>query len=276
MKKFMKLFLFFILTVSLSLTSCFGDDTTSTYTITYNGNSNTGGTVPVDSNSYETGMTFTVLGNTRNLVKTDHVFNNWNTATDGSGTGYTLGQTIIMASSDIILYVNWTTNFTDNMNGTIVEQSTSLVWKKCSQGQVWNSIANDCAGTGSSGDNYGIQEYQFCNVADNSCDNGTILDGTGTSSLWDTCNALNTNPSGGYGGYTNWRVPTADEIEFFFNNTFSITLFPNTVTISEADGHFTSSVYSNTNAYYFSPSRGVKDPDGIKTENNYVRCVAGP
>ena len=44
--------------------------TGTTYTVTYFGNNNTGGTVPVDSNSpYNSGATVTVLGNTGNLVR---------------------------------------------------------------------------------------------------------------------------------------------------------------------------------------------------------------
>ena len=37
------------------------------YTVTYNGNGNTSGSVPVDPNTYTQGATVTVLGNTGNL-----------------------------------------------------------------------------------------------------------------------------------------------------------------------------------------------------------------
>ncbi|HBX24233.1 MAG TPA: hypothetical protein DEF34_11480, partial [Desulfotomaculum sp.] len=50
-----------------------------TYTVTYDGNGNTSGSVPVDSNTYITGATVTVLGNTGNLVKTGYTFAGWNT-----------------------------------------------------------------------------------------------------------------------------------------------------------------------------------------------------
>ncbi|HEX3102686.1 MAG TPA: choice-of-anchor D domain-containing protein, partial [Pyrinomonadaceae bacterium] len=51
-----------------------------TYTIAYNGNGNTGGTPPIDTSSpYVAGSTVTVLGNTGNLVKTNFLFNGWNT-----------------------------------------------------------------------------------------------------------------------------------------------------------------------------------------------------
>ncbi len=71
-----------------------GDDTTpSIYTVNYDGNNNTGGTVPTGSNNYDQGQTVTVLENSGNLLKTGYNFASWNTRADGSGTTYTQGQT---------------------------------------------------------------------------------------------------------------------------------------------------------------------------------------
>jgi hypothetical protein len=79
-----------------------------TYTVTYNGNTNTGGTAPTDASSpYTPGSTVTVLGNTGTLVKTGYSFNNWNTATNGSGTSYAPTATFAVAA-DTTLYAQWT------------------------------------------------------------------------------------------------------------------------------------------------------------------------
>ncbi len=83
-------------------------DAPAQYTVTYNGNGNTGGSVPVDTNTYEEGATVTVLGNTGSLVKTGYTFTGWNTAANGSGTSYTAGQTFAMGSSNVTLYAQWT------------------------------------------------------------------------------------------------------------------------------------------------------------------------
>ena len=49
-----------------------------TYTLTYNGNTNTGGNVPTDHYSpYTSGLSVTVLGNSGSLVKTGFIFNSW-------------------------------------------------------------------------------------------------------------------------------------------------------------------------------------------------------
>lgn len=36
----------------------------------------------------------------------------------------------------------------DNANGTITDKETSLVWKKCIEGAVWNVNTNTCDGSG--------------------------------------------------------------------------------------------------------------------------------
>jgi len=78
-----------------------------TITIIYNGNTNTGGTVPTDSETYEQGETVTVLGNIGNLVKVGYKFEGWNTQADGKGIDYAPDSTFIMGSGSIILYAKW-------------------------------------------------------------------------------------------------------------------------------------------------------------------------
>ncbi len=78
------------------------------YTVTYDGNGSTGGSVPTDSNQYLDTATVTVLGNTGSLVKTGNVFAGWNTAADGSGTTYAPGATFAIDGADVTLYAIWT------------------------------------------------------------------------------------------------------------------------------------------------------------------------
>lgn len=81
----------------------------TTYTITYNGNSETSGTVPVDGSSpYAIGSTVTVLGNVGSpiLAKSGFTFVGWNTETDGSGTSYSQGNTFTI-NTNTTLYAIW-------------------------------------------------------------------------------------------------------------------------------------------------------------------------
>lgn len=93
--------------------------TTPTYTVTYNGNTNTGGTAPVDALSpYTSGSNVTVLGNTGSLVKTGYVFSVWNTAADGSGTSYAAGATLSSISANTVLYAQWTVSSSPSLIGS--------------------------------------------------------------------------------------------------------------------------------------------------------------
>jgi len=78
-----------------------------TYTVTYDGNHNTGGSVPVDTTNYTQGQTVIVLGNTGNLFRNGHTYNGWNTQANGNGTTYAQDQTFSMGSANVILYANW-------------------------------------------------------------------------------------------------------------------------------------------------------------------------
>ena len=99
--------------------------TINTYTVTYDGNGSTGGTVPTDSSSpYENGATVTVLGNTGTLVRTGYAFAGWNTQADGNGTDRTVGSTFIMGTADVTLYAKWTNsvhNITRNTYYAVIQ-----------------------------------------------------------------------------------------------------------------------------------------------------------
>jgi uncharacterized repeat protein (TIGR02543 family) len=138
--------------------------TKPTFTVTYDGNGNTGGTVPTDANKYETAATVTVKENTGLLVKTGLTFSGWNTKVDGSGTAYAAGVTFPMGSADVTLYAQWTTKPTftvtydgnGNTGGTVpadankyetaatvtVKENTGLLVKTGSTFAGWNTAAN--------------------------------------------------------------------------------------------------------------------------------------
>jgi hypothetical protein len=109
----------------------------TTYTVTYDGNGNTGGTAPTDANNYSPGATVTVLGNTGNLTKAGFAFAGWNTAANGSGSGYSPGNTFTInanttlyaqdtANPDISVSTNTIAFGPVAVNGTSSEQSYSV------------------------------------------------------------------------------------------------------------------------------------------------------
>ena len=76
------------------------------YTITYDSNGATGGTVP-KTIQVEKGSSFVISANTGNLTKTGYAFTKWSTSTDGkSGQTYAPGDSLI-PSKNMMLYAQW-------------------------------------------------------------------------------------------------------------------------------------------------------------------------
>jgi methionine-rich copper-binding protein CopC len=75
----------------------------SEFSLTYSPNNATTGAPPA---SEVTTTTFTVSGNTGNLLRTNYRFAGWNTSANGAGTPYTAG-TPITPTTNIILYATW-------------------------------------------------------------------------------------------------------------------------------------------------------------------------
>jgi len=77
-----------------------------TYTITYNANSSTSGTVPFNQTKTD-GINLTLATNIGTLARTNYNFAGWNTLADGTGTDYTAGATY-SGNANLTLYAKWT------------------------------------------------------------------------------------------------------------------------------------------------------------------------
>jgi uncharacterized repeat protein (TIGR02543 family) len=92
----------------------------TTYSVIYNGNTNTGGTAPGTVN-YTQYQGVSITGNTGTLLKTGFEFYGWNTAANGSGTAYPVTSNgFTMPASNVTLYAQWvntSTNYTLTYNG---------------------------------------------------------------------------------------------------------------------------------------------------------------
>ena len=85
---------------------------TSALAVAYNGNGNTGGTIPADNSSYALNAAVLVLpGGT--LVKSGSTFAGWNTAASGSGTSRAVAS-IFAITDDTILYAQWRSTTTSS------------------------------------------------------------------------------------------------------------------------------------------------------------------
>lgn len=103
--------------------------TPSNFTVTYDGNGKTSGSVPVDASSpYAPSSTVTVKANTGDLARTGCTFAGWNTAADGSGTNYAAsGSATFTISANTTLYAKWTATVTWVVNGVTVQTDNIVV-----------------------------------------------------------------------------------------------------------------------------------------------------
>jgi len=149
-----------------------------TYSVAYNGNTNTGGSPLVDSSSpYNSGATVTVLG-AGSLVKTGHTFSGWNTLANGSGTSYAAGSTFTIGAN-AVLYAQWTPstytvvyNGNTNTSGSALSDSSSpyaygstvtvlgkgTLDKTNNYFAGWNTVANGSGNSYNIGSTFTISE----------------------------------------------------------------------------------------------------------------------
>lgn len=140
---------------------------------------------------------------------------------------------------------NWkgySSNFSDNGDGTIIDHATGLVWQKCSRGQTNDST---CSGSSSNAD--WAMAVSYCNGL-------TLASRT-------------------------WRLPTINEWNTIVDTTKSTSpsidtlFFPSTV----ANNYWSSTTYAITtsNGWILSFDSGYAN-NNTKTNWNHVRCVSGP
>jgi len=137
--------------------------------------------------------------------------------------------------------------YTDNGDGTVTDNATSLRWQKCSYGQT-----NDSSCTGSATNANWQAALQYCD--------SLVL--------------------GSFGNSSNWRLPNANELKSLADRTvvspaIKGSSFPNTPASGD---YWTSSTYTLTlaNVFYLQASNGsLLDSD--KTNTYKTRCVStGP
>jgi uncharacterized repeat protein (TIGR02543 family) len=102
----------------------------SSYTVSYDGNGSTGGTLPSAQTKYQ-GVDLPLATNSGNLVKTGFAFQGWNTNSAGTGINYTEGG-IYSADANQVLYAKWaavptytiTYDGNDNTGGSVPSPQT--------------------------------------------------------------------------------------------------------------------------------------------------------
>ncbi len=139
-----------------------------------------------------------------------------------------------------------TTDFVDNGNGTVTHTKTGLMWKRCSEGQVWS---------------------------------GATCTGTAAAYTWQGAlqQAQASNNVGGFATFTDWRLPNQKELKSIVEKqcmtpAINTTIFPATFSA----GYWSASPYAGfaTDAWNVYFGNGY-DFAYAKSDNLYVRLVRG-
>jgi hypothetical protein len=77
------------------------------FTISYDSNTANTGSVPISQSYYVGGPTLTVQSNSGSLSKIGNILTGWNTAANGTGTSYALGQINATFSASTTLFAQW-------------------------------------------------------------------------------------------------------------------------------------------------------------------------
>lgn len=212
------------------------------YTVTYNANGATGGSVPTDSNTYTIYQAVTVSGNTGNLTETGSTFEGWNTKADGSGYSYGPGGTMYIGNADVTLYAQWKENISYSV-GDIGPAGGLIFYDKGAKSDGWEYLE-----AAPSDQSAGIQWYNGTSVSTGAT--GTAI-GTGRSN---TDKIVSAQGSGSYAaevcadltlhGYSDWFLPSKDELHLMEMEKGTIGGF------ASAAYYWSSSDYSFTTAWY--------------------------
>lgn len=132
--------------------------------------------------------------------------------------------------------------FLNNNDGTVTDQRTRLVWKRCTEGQTWETASSTCAG-------------------------GTVM------YSWADALALAKNTT--FAGSSDWRLPNRKELESIVefcghSPAINLAIFPAT----PAERFWSSSTYLPSTAsawevYFFDGYAGATN----KAYPNYIRLV---
>ena len=191
------------------------------YTLSYNGNGNTGGTVP-ESSSHDYNSMVTVASNSGALLKINaagasYRFAGWNTQSDGNGANFEAGTgTFTMGSGNVILYAKWiayTLRDTGPAGGLIF-------YDKGSYSSGWRYL--EAAPVGQGWASWGTNPYDVQGADGTAIGTGkqNTVDITDSDSEPDKAADRCTDYSIIAGGvtYDDWFLPSKDELNAMYVN----------------------------------------------------------
>ena len=249
----------------------------ATYTVTYNANNATSGSVPTDSHEYSSGDSVTVLGNSGALEKTNYTWSGWNTAPNGSGDNYNQDDTFEI-TANTTLYAKWVVtkfNPTDDGSKVTWDLSKASYETMTDSSATWESskatISVDKASATTATNNYCPPTQSSTRFYTNSVLTITPANGYQINSIvfTATSNAYAT----ALGSNSNWTNASASVNSSTVTVTPSNKRDPVSATIGAVTGH--SSVVVNYSVASEEPSASLSNNSvSIKTNQNAGTTVS--
>ena len=271
---------------------------TNVYTLTYDGNGYTDGSIP--SSEQVTYETSTTLPDGSTLTRTGYTFSGWNTQTGGGGDSYGAGASITMPAGNVTLYAQWTINSyalsysVNGGTGSVPEASTNYeygatVTAANNTGGIsktgytfkgWNTEADGTGTSYSEGTAFSMPDRDVTLYAQWDINSYTLsYDGNGytggsvpdtTNWDYDTTAMVSANPNGLVrAGYTfkGWSI-TPDGSAVYQGDTGTTTFTMGTANVT---------LYAvwalNSYAVSYSTNGGTGDVPAASTEYNYGASV---
>ncbi len=161
---------------------------------------------------------------------------------------------------------------------TVVDPVTGLEWKKCSQGQLYETTYKTCRGNATPNLDdgiYGAVTLQYCSSLTNDCNTVgypmtlTTPGGTSTSEAYTSCANETT------AGKTDWRVPTSLELQSILSTSRNamLTTYPDTVNGLYWSNEASTSDFNLATVISFRIFDFGESSSQSKTIRYYLRCV---
>lgn len=244
----------------------------ATYTVTYEANNATSGSVPAVQTKTE-GIDLTLAENTGGLARSGFTFAGWNTANDGNGTSYAEGATY-SADADVTLYAAWTyveyaIGDTGPAGGVVFYDDEAIGSDDIAGARYLEAAPASTESNDIEWGDYGTEiggDAQLMHIGGGQAATDAIVAHMEGESITGT--AAQVADALSHNGYNDWFLPSYEELDLMYRN-----LHLNSNGGFASANYWSSSEYNSDRAWNQNFFGGDQSNDLIKPNTLRVRAV---